>query len=203
MSISAKLRTGQDLRPSEAVICLTMLGGFPEAAAEQGLGVTLDKAAHAIEKALGPTVNADMVPLLARGMVSSLPGDGTFSSEIAGAVATYIATIDDDDDGLGLATGITRRAKVVGAYSALTAAARELTLASPDFDDSEELAIRLMVGLLATPVLYTVEGDVLAITTALPTALKDAATSLLGLESDASPVTANDAIGLLQLIGVK
>jgi hypothetical protein len=180
-----------------------MLGGFPEAAAEQGLGVSLDKAAHAIEKALGPTVNADMVPLLARGMVSSLPGDGTFASEIAGAVATYISTIDDNDDELGLATGITRRAKVVGAYSALTAAARELTLASPDFDDPQELAIRLMVGLLATPVLYTVEGDVLAITTALFTALKDAATSLLGLEGDDSPVTANDAIGLLQLIGVK
>jgi hypothetical protein len=64
MSISAKLRSGQDLRPSEAVVCLTMLGGFPEAAAELGLGVSLQTVASAISHSLGATVNPDMVALL-------------------------------------------------------------------------------------------------------------------------------------------
>jgi hypothetical protein len=203
MSISEKLRSGQDLRPSEAVVCLTMLGGFPEAAAELGLGVPLTTVAAAIGKSLGSSVNPDMVALLSRGVVSAMPGDGTMASEIAGVAATFISSVDDEDDGLGLATGVIRRAKVAGAYSAINQASRELVAASPDFDDADELAIRLMVGLLATPVIYTVEGDLLSITTALPTALLDAANALIGIGDDtADPtVSGEDVIGLIKLLG--
>jgi hypothetical protein len=132
-----------------------------------------------------------------------MPGDGTMASEIAGAAATFISSIDDSDDDVGLATGIIRRAKVAGAYSAINQASRELVASSADFDDADELAVRLMVGLLATPVIYTVEGDLTAITTALPTALLDAAQSLLGIDGEGtdSTVSPGEIAGLIKLLG--